>query len=716
MAMDFGFHDIQLLKDQPLGTGSYGAVCRARCDELLCAAKIVHPSLYIMDGPDAAAKNVPLEKFQQECRLLCAVKHPNIVQYLGTWREPDSGHLVLLMELCDRSLTRYLEGSPSSPVPYHVQVDICHDIALALVYLHRNNLIHRDLSSNNVLLMRDLRAKITDFGMSKFMHHRLTPLTLCPGTLAYMPPESLDQAPNYTHKLDCFSMGVLSIQIVTCKFPDPGERFESIPSPQSPTGFVLQPVSEENRRSFHISLIEESHPFLPLIKQCLSYKEKDRPSALDICRRMAKLKDCELYRKDMQVLRAEASTGGSVLQHNEQSIPNSDSPSTIPNSSSIHSDLLKEKLSDTEKKLKETEILLQETRETATKELKQKDFEIKLMKDKIVEIQREFENSQEIGATTPLAAESNKQAVVATSGASKQDSSLSLSWRTVGKAPQEFTRGGAVVLGTVYCHSSGKNFVSEFNIEDCSWTNLPRCRYSHFGLAAVKGQLTAIGGYDFTTTGKLFTYSTDGSTNKSWVQKLQPMPTPRCSTVCVSTNETLVVAGGDASGYNDYLDVVEVMDIASGKWTEVPRLPQPCLNLSATLCGDTLYLTGGVAPRGNSGTYSCSLSSLLQPPPRGRRFRALSQQRKAVWHEVEAPPSGQTTLVTVSGQILAVGGQNEERKPVTAVYRYSVQNGSWHKFSDLIVPRSRCIAAVFEGGVVCIGGQGENTIEIASCP
>ena len=56
------------------------------------------------------------------------------------------------MELMDDSLTHFLEGS-SQPIPYHIQVNICCDIALALSFLHSNSIFHRDLSSNNVLLI-----------------------------------------------------------------------------------------------------------------------------------------------------------------------------------------------------------------------------------------------------------------------------------------------------------------------------------------------------------------------------------------------------------------------------------------------------------------------------------------------------------------------------------------------------------------------------------
>ena len=80
------------------------------------------------------------------------IKHPNIVQFLGTVRDPRSQRLALLMELMDDSLTRFLERS-SGPLPYHTQLNICHDVTLALAYLHSNDIIHRDLSGNNVLLI-----------------------------------------------------------------------------------------------------------------------------------------------------------------------------------------------------------------------------------------------------------------------------------------------------------------------------------------------------------------------------------------------------------------------------------------------------------------------------------------------------------------------------------------------------------------------------------
>ena len=206
----FGYQSVQLVKNQPLGTGSYEAVYKAKCDELPCAAKILHPTLFQFSDPGAMTV---MRRFEQECSFLSAIRHPNIVQYLGSYRDPDTQLPVLLMELMDESLTQFLERS-QEPLPYYTQVDLCYDIALALAYLHSNAIIHRDLSSNNVLLnSAGNQAKITDFGMAKFLDTNgiITPLTMCPGTHAYMPPETLTNPLVYSTKLDCFSSGVLVI-------------------------------------------------------------------------------------------------------------------------------------------------------------------------------------------------------------------------------------------------------------------------------------------------------------------------------------------------------------------------------------------------------------------------------------------------------------------------------------------------------------------------
>ena len=308
-------HDrnVQLIRNDTLGSGSYGVVCKAMLGQRLCAAKLLHPIFFQSDDPGIATTR---RRFEQECRFLDDMKHPHIVEYLGTSHDPDSGLLVLLMELMDESLTHFLERS-QQPLAFHIEVDLCHDIAQALAYIHSKDIIHRDLSGNNVLLLAG-RAKITDFGMSKLLdsNRRMTPLTMCPGTLAYMPPEALREPPVYSKKIDCFSFGVLQIQIMTRQFPDPGPAVRVVEDSRSPTGTTNMPVLDSERRKPHIDLIDPTHTLLPTALGCLSYLEKDRPSAQDLCRQLAAIKEAPRYQ--LQILQQELQTKDQQLQDSQR--------------------------------------------------------------------------------------------------------------------------------------------------------------------------------------------------------------------------------------------------------------------------------------------------------------------------------------------------------------------------------------------------------------
>ena len=299
---EFHYQRVELLKTEELGVGSYGAVCKAMCDDLLCAAKILHRTLFQFSAPGTTTI---MQKFEQECHLLSAIKHPHIVQYLGTYHDPESKLPVLLMELMDESLTQFLKQS-HKPLPYHTEVSLCHDIVLALSYLHSNSIIHRDLSSNNVLLIAGSRAKVTDFGMVKLydVNHStaLTPLTLCPGTTVYMSPEALGEPPMYTDKLDSFSLGVLGVQIMTRQFPDPGNRFEimEINDPKIPSGTVQVNVPEIERRRSHINLIDPTHPLLPVVLDCLKDRDRERPSCHELCGHMSTQKASPKFTESVQ--------------------------------------------------------------------------------------------------------------------------------------------------------------------------------------------------------------------------------------------------------------------------------------------------------------------------------------------------------------------------------------------------------------------------------
>ena len=327
-----GFKSVQLFKDQTLGIGSYGAVCKAKCDDLLCAAKTLHRTLF---DPTAQLQvsskqehRLPIKRFEQECEFLSTIRHPNIVQYLCMHQDPDTGLPVLLMELMDKSLTNFLESSPQ-PIVYHIQTNICHDITLALSFLHSNGIIHRDLSSNNVLLIGNIRAKVTDFGMAKLGD--LTPqatFTKCPGTDVYMPPEVVQDDIVYTEKIDCFSFGVIVIQLLTRQFPKPGNRHRKVEvnQPELPRGTVEVRLVEIDRRQNHISQVDPNHPLLPIALDCLKDEGVERPSAQQLCERVAYLKERPEYSDSVVGAQQETQQLRQLLQqlqqiHREESHP-----------------------------------------------------------------------------------------------------------------------------------------------------------------------------------------------------------------------------------------------------------------------------------------------------------------------------------------------------------------------------------------------------------
>ena len=103
----FRYQSFQIDKSQPLGNGSYGAVYKAKCDQLPCAAKVLHPTIVDPSNHDPGAVRI-MDRFRQECALLENIRHPNIVQYLAMTLDPEFRLPVLLMELLDESLTQML--------------------------------------------------------------------------------------------------------------------------------------------------------------------------------------------------------------------------------------------------------------------------------------------------------------------------------------------------------------------------------------------------------------------------------------------------------------------------------------------------------------------------------------------------------------------------------------------------------------------------------
>ena len=674
----FAYHNIQLYKSESLGSGSYGGVCKAKCDGLLCAAKIMHPTLFDLRDPGTASY---LRKFQEECHLLSLARHPNVVQYLATYYDPDTRLPVLLMELCDESLTAFLERSPG-PLSYHVQLNICLDIALALVYLHSNGLIHRDLTGNNVLMI-GTRAKITDFGMSKLAtgNPRMTSLTLCPGNLLYMSPEALNEAKSYTAKLDIFSFGVMVIQILTRQFPNPTDRFRTVHVPQLNDEEVRVLIPETERRQAHLQLIPDTHSLKPLALQCLK-KEMQRPSALQLSERLSELKQAPQYTESMH----QAQNSSEIQQLQQQLRSEIEAKTREASEHQARSTQLQRMVEAKDRQLHEKEHAI----ETKERQLQQTLQQLHEREREIQQLKQQDIASSIQPQQLPVTAEKT-QTATAVSVAQKDISKMT--WREGKKAPETMARGAAVVYGnTVYFRPNLLFRVYSYRNEH--WSRLLDNPCRGFSIAVIDGLLTSMGGWGSRGATNTLLSLTGEGVRKKWSEVFPPMPTPRCRTACITTEKALVVAGGEA---DSYLATVEVMDINTKQWTTVCPLPQKLRSPSGIVCGDSLYLAGGLTSGfGSKSVFACSLPDLWQPE---------TLTRSNVWKKISRLPVLRSTLASFGGHLLAIGGKDDSGNPTTNVYKYDSDTDSWHVISQMKKKRSQCLAVTLpEDRLIVVGG------------
>ena len=733
----FGFRNIQLVKteEHSLGIGSYGAVYRAKCDQLVCAAKVLHPILF--QTRDPAAYRI-VERFQSEIEFLSGLKHPNVIQYLGSCADPESGLPVLFMELMDDSLTSFLERPANPPpLPLHIQVNIAHDVAQALSHLHRHEVLHRDLSSNNVLLIGDRRAKVTDFGMAKLLGEdpRLTP-TYCPGTNGYMSPEALADPPSYTSKLDIFSCGVLFVQLITRKFPDPGRRTYTveIDDPRFPSGQALRVVPELERRKDHLDLISPTHPLLMVALDCLKDKEGPRPTAEQLCSRLIALKQSPAYQDSLQQTSEELAVQTAHVRDEELEQQRGETESRVEDltqevqqlqlqkdeidrnkTRAIHQkdeqiEQLQRQLQASNRDSEQVVSALQQSVEQKDTALQAKDAALRTKDELLQEKEREIQELH--------------QSMRKRKGSGMARGPLKLEWKDGPRAPfKTYGESVAVIGGIVYCYGNINNKILMFNSETGQWTVLPECPKIFFSIAIVNGQLTAIGG-EISGRGTKTLLSLQHNqldiSQQKWIGQFPPMTYYHNSLAVATTNTSLIVAGG--WGLDHQKAPVEVMDTQTFHWSTVASLPRPLYQATATICGSTLYLGGGFSDgTATKSVLMCEVSDLLQSQPSSLATRSGLSRSHQVWKEVTELPVAKSSLITLQGQLLAIGGGTalDIASSTSEVRQYDVTTNSWNVISEMKVKRGQCFTAVLPNDrvMVCCGGTPggkTDSVEIAS--
>ena len=706
---EFTFRNVQLLKNETLGTGSYGAVCKAKCDQLICAVKLLYPVLFRIQAPDPGKdRRHPFCRFEQECQFLSCINHPNIVQYLGTYHDPDTNAPVLLMELMDESLTQLLESS-SEDISYHVQVNLSQDIAQALAFLHDNGIIHRDLSSNNVLLIAGSRAKVSDFGMSKLANmdkESLATLTQCPGTPAFMSPEALDKPPVYTEKLDNFSFGVILVQILTRQFPAPTDRFatEEIPDRRNPTRKIKAkvPIPEVERRQAHIKLIEPTHPLLPIALECLKDEAEERPSSQQLCHSLDTLKGTAKYKDSMHDVKHYKEE----IREKDQQIRTADEKLQA----------LQCEVETMEKQLQAKDQLTAEVVSKKAEQLEALRLEIKTMKRQLRSLNEQVESGKETTAALKhtIAERDSKLALLnemiasqpkgghtaqATPNVKEQ---VSMSWELLPVTHLSFAKLVSAVVRNKAYFVSGSS-IWEFTHTCNQWIQLlepPACRFS---LVSVENELTIVGGYvenllgKYKDSNKLYSY-----TDEKWVEKYPPMPTKRYACTAVYISHALIVVGGlsdGADGEDTELTTVEILSILSKQWSSVSSLPYPVSWPSVSIGGGHIYVHDTFVPSEEHSVLRCSLLSLSMSAP-------TSVATAVIWERIASLPVRGSTLVSVGDHLLAVGGSAVG--DTKFIRQYNPNTDSWQIVSQMQVARFECAVALLPNNkLLVMGGASE---------
>jgi len=237
-----------------IGTGGMGAVYKARQRELdrIVALKILPPG--IDDRPGFA------ERFTREARALAKLNHSGIVAIHDTGRV--EGLYYLLMEYVDGLNLRQL--LQNKQISYREALAIVPMICDALQYAHDVGVVHRDIKPENILLDKQGRVKVADFGLAKLIGISEMDMPTAPstapyltevgqvmGTPQYMAPEQIAHPSDVDHRADIYSLGIVFYQMLTGELP----------------GKVLEPPSKKAEVDIRLDEV---------VRRALEMKPEDR--------------------------------------------------------------------------------------------------------------------------------------------------------------------------------------------------------------------------------------------------------------------------------------------------------------------------------------------------------------------------------------------------------------------------------------------------------
>ncbi|KAI4341926.1 hypothetical protein MLD38_026595 [Melastoma candidum] len=205
--------------EKKIGSGGFGVVYYGR----------------LRDGKEIAVKVLTNDSYQgkreftNEVTLLSRIHHRNLVQFLGYCQE--QGRNILVYEFMHNgTLKEHLYGPMTRDISINwiKRLEIAEDAARGIEYLHTGcipAIIHRDLKTNNILLDHNMRAKVSDFGLSKSTVDGVSHVSsIVRGTVGYLDPEYYISQ-QLTDKSDVYSFGVILLELMSGREAISNESF-----------------------------------------------------------------------------------------------------------------------------------------------------------------------------------------------------------------------------------------------------------------------------------------------------------------------------------------------------------------------------------------------------------------------------------------------------------------------------------------------------------
>ncbi|KAJ8772141.1 hypothetical protein K2173_027318 [Erythroxylum novogranatense] len=224
------------------------------------------------------------KSFSQEVAALTRLRHRNIVKFYGFCSQ--GSHTFLVYELMERgSLSSILSSDTGAKeLQWENRINAIQSIANALSYMHHDcfpPIIHRDISSKNVLLNSELEAHVSDFGTSRFLKPDSSNWTTIAGTYGYLAPE-LAYKMEVTEKSEVYSFGVLAMEILMGKHP--AELVSYLQSSADQSISLEDVLDKRLSPPADMKVVDQITIILNVAVSCVSEDPQSRPTMRSVSR------------------------------------------------------------------------------------------------------------------------------------------------------------------------------------------------------------------------------------------------------------------------------------------------------------------------------------------------------------------------------------------------------------------------------------------------